>query len=166
MFGELAKNFGALYDIAKTSGGLFSLLLVFISGLVSGFIIYQGLHHSEIGELQLKEERLRAQVGKEELNSMQIRLLAEVWKLQLSTDENKVVVAKDGEVFSDKLKASVGINLIRSVMGTEPSGQAKIEFENLILSFSKNDLSIIPETRFASPFVLRVTEEGRKKIRS
>ncbi|MBI5025119.1 MAG: hypothetical protein HZC18_09030 [Candidatus Omnitrophica bacterium] len=127
------------------------------------------MHQGELAELQLKAERLDAlekKYGKEikSLSNEQLELLKIVYEHQKTTPTNKVVISStDGAIFDDQARKLTAINLVREVFKKEPTEKNAMALSDLILSMPSEYMKLIPEMRFDSPFVVRVTQEGVEK---
>jgi hypothetical protein len=153
------------FDLLKTFQG-WSLI---IFGFISGLMLYQAIHRSELSELQLKGERLDAiaqqqNLTGEELSSLQIKFLKKLIIYQESNKLTKVVIGKDGIIFDDKQSKPTEINVIRNFLEKDPSIFVKEDLEKLIYSIPEKYLKFIPETRWGAPYVMTFNEPAKEII--
>ncbi len=160
MFELIASHFNKILAILRSLEGW----IIVVISVYAGFSAYHLLHQSEIRELQLKSERLTATSADEQLSDKQFKLLGEIAKLQARHKENKAIIGKDGEVYDDEQRKLLGVNVIKFVFETDTPRIYQTKFEDLVMSIPSRYMYVIPEARFDSPFVLRVTEQGLKKI--
>ena len=166
MYNFIVKNFDKISLFLKEPVFYVLLIVAFLAGMK----FFHTLHQGELAELHLKAERLEAlekKYGKEikSLNKEQISFLKVVYDYQRQTPTNKVVISStDGFIFSEEGHRPTSINLIRVVFEEEPTEKTAMVLSDLILSMPNEYMKLIPEMRFDSPFVVRVTQEGVEKL--
>jgi hypothetical protein len=167
MYDFLIKNFDKISLFLKEPVFYVLLIIAFLIGLK----FFHTLHQGELAELQLKAERLEAlekKYSKEliSLNKEQMIFLKVVYDYQKQAPNNKaVIMLKEGFIFSEEERKPTSINLIRTVFQEEPTEKTAMALSDLILSIPSEYMKLIPEMRFGSPFVVRVTKEGVDKLK-
>lgn len=173
MFNFFTKNFNWLQKAITQS----NFWIVVLLSLWIGWQFYGIVHDGEIKklnalkeELQMKEERLNAQMKQSGeanvlLNPLQQKILSYIYNYQTVGNLPKVIISKDGTILDDKQGSDTDKNVIRDIMNRDTADKdAQSAFENLLLSIPEKYLKIIPETRWGSPFVVKVTEDGIKYL--
>lgn len=136
-----------------------------------GMKFFHTLHRGELAELELKSERLEAlekkyAVEAKNLTTEQLKLLKAIYEYQEKTVSNKVIViSQSGFIFDEGTGKSTNINLIREVFGQEPTEKNTMALSDLMLSMPNEYMLLIPEMRWDSPLVVRVTQRGVEKIK-
>lgn len=167
MYDFFVKHFDKISLLLKEP--IFYVLAISI--FLLGMKFFHAMHQGELTELQLKAERLDAlekKYGKEIkfLNNEQLEFLKVVYEHQKTTPANKVVISsKDGVIFDDQARKLTTVNLVREVFEKEPTESNAMALSDLILSMPTEYMKLIPEMRFDSPFVVRVTQEGVEKLK-
>lgn len=166
MYDLFIKNFDKISLFVKEP--VFWILVV-VSFLL-GMKFFHTLHQGELAELNLKAERLEVLEKKyatesENLTPEQINLLKAIYRYQEKTVSNKVIIASNsGFIFDEMIGRLSTINLVREVLKQEPTAASVTTLSNFILSMPKKYMLLIPEIRWDSPFVVRVTQRGVEKI--
>lgn len=89
-------------------------------------------------------------------------------RLQVEFGARKLILGRSGDVFLDGSSVRpTGRNLVSEVLrDTPPLGEQPYDrFVALLESIPNQYIRFFPETRLGSPFVVRVTEEGRRYLR-
>lgn len=89
------------------------------------------------------------------------KLLSLIYKYQKNLGLNKLIISKeDGALHFDEeeRREKYKVNFIGELFDIKSDYASRAnEFENVMLSVPSNFLKTIPETRFGSPYVVRVT---------
>lgn len=173
IFDFLSKNFSWL----QKASSQINFWIVVLFCLWMGWVFYGVVHNAEFRklstlkeELQLKEERLNAQVKQLgetniSLTSFQQKILSYIYDYQVASNLIKVIISKDGIIFDEHQGRDTDKNVIRDIMQKSNTDKnAQNAFANLLLSIPEKYLKIIPEVRWGSPFVVKVTNEGIKYL--
>lgn len=97
------------------------------------------------------------------LTPMATKLLETLYRYQVETGLNKLVIGRNGEVHFDEqnLQTKYRLNVITDLFSTQTDTSSRIrEFEYIMDSIPATYLARIPETRLDNPYVVQVTEEG------
>ena len=100
------------------------------------------------------------------LSPPQEKLLRLLWEHQEKHAALKLVVSREGMIVTPRITKAPTENLLTALFSVKEGDLPRAkEFEVLMEELPDVYLRRLPETRVGSPFVVAVTEEGRKYLR-
>jgi hypothetical protein len=102
------------------------------------------------------------------LTAEQEAMLRAIDALQVQFAAAKLILLRNGDVMGyGETAKPLGRNLVADVLkeSPPPSEQSHERFVKLIESIPAQYLRLFPETRFGNPFVVSMTEDGRRYLR-
>ena len=136
--------------------------VIILVGFCIGFGVRSLMLSDLQNELALKEGRIKQleQLNKPfgELDDDQKKFIKALVRYCRRKNFTKIVISRNGEISKDN------INVIREFLEKDPNNFTNSQFESFIMSLPKKYILIIPETRYGSPFVLKLTDEAKNKL--